>query len=62
MEMRLWAAQVGVCSRQLHAKNRPLRMVGANPLTVIITEIILLQRGLLEPKRFTPPKTSWRVS
>jgi hypothetical protein len=57
---------VGACGRQLYAKNRPLRlarrMVGANPLTVIITEIILLQRGLLEPNRFTPPKTSWRVS
>jgi hypothetical protein len=66
MQMRLWAMQMGVCSRQLHARIRPQRlarrMVGANPLTVIITERILLQRGLLEPKRFTPPKTFWWVS
>jgi hypothetical protein len=56
------AAQVWARSRQLRAKNRILRLArhmdGANPLTVAITDIILVQRGLLEPKRFTPLKTS----
>jgi hypothetical protein len=65
MEKRPCAAQVSARSRQLRAKNRILRLArhidGANPLTVAITDIILVQRGLLEPKRFTPLKTSSRV-